>query len=391
MDGFQHKLLIFINKGGDFVTIAFIIPYVPIPRIKKRIDVAKTVEEVSLLYWDRGNENKKNLFNDPEIQSQRIFLPISNGKPFKRLNQTLKFSIKVIEYLREKKPETIHVTKTDMLLVVYIYCIFFKRNPKVIYEVSDIHKHALNSDNNLKSQILQKIIYIFEKIGFNIVNKLIVTSPYFWDNYYNKLISKDNVEYIPNAPEEIVFENYYPKKDGKFTISFIGKVRYVNQIKLLIDISDEANINVLIAGNGVGYDEVKSYAKNKENVYVYGSYNYTNEIAKLYSMSDAIYSVYDTTVENVKIALPNRLYEATYCGLPLIVSENTYLEEVVLDNKLGISVNPFDKNDILNKVLNLKETVKKKNEKILDNGKQYYQKYNSNINKRKLIELYTEV
>src|SRR5699024_4585846 len=112
------------------------VPYVPIPRIVKRINVAKSVDDVSLIYWDRGTESTANHFVDSEVKTNPIYLPANEGNPFKRIMQTFKFMVEVIKFLKNDNPEVIHVTKTDTLLGVYIYCLISRNNPKVIYEVS---------------------------------------------------------------------------------------------------------------------------------------------------------------------------------------------------------------------------------------------------------------
>lgn len=370
------------------MTISFVIPYVPIPRIIKRINTAKEIDDVNLIYWDRGTEDAKSTFEDPEVDVTNISLNANEGKPIKRIYQSLIFIIKVVRHLISVKPEIIHVTKTDMLLAVYLYSIITKKKTKIVYEVSDIHKFALNDSGTYFQNIIKKILFYVEKKTFVRVNKLIVTSPYFYDYYYKRLISRERVLYLPNTPERIVFEDYNKTVNSTFTVAYIGKVRYVEQIKNLIDVSTAANINVLIAGNGIGLDEIISYSKKMSNVYIHGAYNYEDEIAYLYSQADAIYSVYDIEITNVKIALPNRLYEAAYCGLPLIVSKSTYLEKIVNENNLGISVDPYSKEDLLKKIRSLKYADMNKYKM---SGKNFYEKFNSKNNYIKLSKMYNEL
>ena len=51
-----------------------------------------------------------------------------------------------------------------------------------------------------------------------------------------------------------------------------------------------------------------------------------------------MYAVYDADIKNVQVALPNKLYEAVVCEIPLIVAKNTYLEEIVEQWGVGIAV-----------------------------------------------------
>jgi glycosyltransferase involved in cell wall biosynthesis len=184
-----------------------------------------------------------------------------------------------------------------------------------------------------------------EKRCFAVVDSLIICSPKFYDVYFKKMISKDKVVFIPNAPERGMFDEYSAKNEGKFTIGFIGQIRYLDQMKMLVDVAGDINCNVFFAGTGgssAAFDEISSYCKNKDWVSFYGKYDYKKDIAKLYGMVDCVYAVYDADNANVRIAIPNKLYESVICGLPIIVSKNTYLSEIV--NKWGIGVSVEHKN-----------------------------------------------
>ena len=74
--------------------------------------------------------------------------------------------------------------------------------------------------------------------------------------------------------------------------------------------------------------------QNYSNIRIYGEYNYEKD-SKLYSMTDVVYSVYNTNNYNVRLALPNKLYESIVCGNPIIVTSDTYLENYVKNLELG--------------------------------------------------------
>ena len=153
---------------------------------------------------------------------------------------------------------------------------------------------------------------------------------------------------------------------------------------MLIDVSEELDINILLAGAGgtkEEYQEIQSYCQNKENVIITGKYDYQKEIKSLYEMVDCVYSVYDNTNLNVRIALPNKLYESIYCELPIIVAKNTYLEEIV--NALGVGKAIENRKELKILLENWKNKNKdyleiiencKKNKKIIN-----IEEYNNNL------------
>lgn len=372
------------------MSVVFIIPYVPIPRMIKRINTASSVDNTSVIFWDRGTDEVNNLNLPKGVRTHRINQNANEGKPLKRIGATFRFCKRAFSLLKKENPTCIHVTKTDMLLLAWAYCITKRKRPSIIYEVSDIHGMALNNSRSISKIIIKKILYFLERIGMSVVDRLIVTSESFWSVYYKNMIPKESVIFLPNTPRESVFKEFKFKQNERFRIGFIGKVRYKEQLKLLIDASEMADIDVLIAGNGIDLDEIIEYCKEKKNVYIHGSYNYEKEIAALYGEIDCVYSMYDTKVQNVQIALPNRLYEAALCGLPLIVSSGTDLARIVENEKLGIVVDDRDVNGLVEALLKLKDDVPYRGN-IGENCKRFYRKWRYDVVNQQLIDVYKEL
>ena len=120
-------------------------------------------------------------------------------------------------------------------------------------------------------------------------------------------------------------------------------------MKLLIEAAEKLKIKVFFAGDSQD-DEIQQLSANSEYVEYYGRYNYDTDIANLYSKCDCIYSVYDTAYNNVKYALPNKLYESIYCELPILVADGTYLGELVQKWGVGIKVDSNSLEDLIIKI-----------------------------------------
>ena len=71
-------------------------------------------------------------------------------------------------------------------------------------------------------------------------------------------------------------------------------------------------------------------------------------------MVDCVYAVYDADNPNVRIALPNKLYESILCELPIIVAKQTYLAELVKEWGVGISVNHKEVKELVEAIACLK-------------------------------------
>lgn len=339
----------------DKKKVLVVFPHTPNPRMIKRVKALLTNYDVHVIYWDRDLGTKK-INQLPDEAVVTVFKRKANeGSPLKRLGTTFSVMKKVISAAKELSPDILYLSKTDMLFAGVIYYKLFRRNSVLIYEVSDLHTLMIDVQRKFYKKLISKILKKVEELLCRTISLLVVTSENFYEKFYKDMIPKDKVLFIPNTPDSSVFNNFQRKAHEKFTVGFIGAIRYAEQIEMLIDASVEADVNVFIAGGGKDYLRIKEYAKNYENVEVYGEYKYEEEIKQLYERVDCIYSVYDVKLTNVQIALPNRLYEAAYTATPLIVSKNTYLGELVESYEIGKTISPDSKSELIETLLYFKQ------------------------------------
>src|SRR5699024_3439373 len=318
----------------------FLLSHTPIPRLLKRIQVASELDTTKLIYWDRDIKNDLKFTVPENADCESIKLKAPQGKPLKRSMLLIFFSFKSLKKMMKFKPKNLHVGNFDMLLIAYI-----NKNVNVIYEVGDLPEIIF------KKNIISKIYIKAEKRLLNKVNFLILTSPYFWDHYYSDITKEYKYQLIPNVPSVKItqgIESNNQNLNTNLTIGFIGSVRYEKQLKMLIDIVRyQKDIHLMIAGAGKSLEEIKRYASVSKNIIFTGAYDY-KDIGDLYNQVDIVYGVYDTTKNNVKIALPNRLYESILFEKPLIASKKTELAKFVLENNIGYAVSDSNSEELKN-------------------------------------------
>ena len=320
--------------------VCFLLTHVPDPRTNKRIACFKEQGFSTSVICTR---RKIQDIYEPEFQDvphyiYNINLP-SAKHLVKRAIMSQHFKSIAIKKLKEIKPDIIYTEGLDLLLIAREYK---KRNTvKIYFECADLRENFIKKSTSFVPKMVTSILLHEEKVAFKSVNYLVVTSPKFYDVHFKELIDKEHMLYIPNAPDLSAFNDYKRKKDGKFTVGFIGGVRYIRQMKMLVDAAEIAGCNVLFAGaggNSEDFIQIKNYCEKKEFVNFSGKYNYQQDISKLYGEVDCVYAVYDASNPNVCIALPNKLYESIVCELPIIVAKNTYLSEIVTELGVGVSI-----------------------------------------------------
>ncbi|MCQ2496146.1 MAG: glycosyltransferase [Lachnospiraceae bacterium] len=320
--------------------VCFLLTHIPNPRMNKRINVYKENYAVSVLCIRRKSQN----IWEPQIDDINYYIydmDLPSAKHLiKRAIMSGKYQKVALEKLKEIAPERLYCGGLDSLIIANKYK---KNNPqtKVIYEVADLREAYITTPKNILKRLANGLVKKKEKKALECIGLLVVTSPQFYNQYYCQFIPNNKMIFIPNAPNKMVFENYKKKSDGRFTIGFIGGIRYLKQMKMLVDAACEMNCDVFFAGAGgtlTEYEEITTYCKDKSNVSFSGRYDYEKDISRLYGQVDCVFAVYDASNPNVRIALPNKLYESIVCGLPIIVAKNTYLSELVNEWGVGVSV-----------------------------------------------------
>lgn len=348
--------------------ITFVLSHIPDPRTNKRIESLKKVGSVSVVCWNRMN-SKIWEAKDFSVKNIEIKIKTEYEQPLKRLFQTWKFILVAKKQLKSLNPKCLYVGNVDMLLLAYIHNFGRKNKAAIFYEVADLNSLIIDKQKGMK-RVIQGLIKYGEKKMCKKVDTLIITSERFYNVYYKDFFIGSKVVFIPNMPEPEPFTQYKRKEKGNFTVGYIGYIRYENQLKMLIDAAEKSNIKAFMAGTGID-SEIEEYCKGKTNVQYFGQYNYDAEIANLYGQVDCVYAVYDASLMNVRVALPNKLYEAIYCGLPIIVADGTYLAELVVDMGVGVTVSHTDQKDLINLL------------KKLSQDKEYYQSLVDNCKKAK--------
>lgn len=350
-------------------SIVLIVSHFPDPLINKRLEMLRKYYNITVLYNERGNSN----FNKIDgVEYINFSLKFENGKFIKRIFCLFKLKKEIKTIIKKLNPKYIYAFRLDMLLMVITNGF---KSKKIIYEVADLHNLIINNSKNIIKIFARKILYFIEKKSCKYIDILSITSEKYYDVYFSKFVEKSKVVFMPNIPNLNYFSNYKKYKHNNFTIGFIGVVRYKEQMKMLIEAAQETNVNVFFAGFSED-EEIMNLAKERKYVEYYGPYNYNTDISKLYSKCDCIYSVYDVKLNNVKYALPNKLYESIYCELPIIVSKDTYLSEIVCNLGVGVAVDSYSIDDLV-RIINKLKNNKAFYSQIVENCKN--EKENINI------------
>lgn len=369
--------------------VIFLLSHVPNPRLLKRVKTLEKKFEVQIIYWNRNLAYAESFSAETMHSVHEIKVTAPQGNAIARVRPLAKFAFESVQILKREKPNIIHAANLDMLLIAVFYKHAYRNNVRIVNEIGDLPKYTFVKRVRTPVDLVAKMLQRVESNLTKSVSKIILTSPYFWESYYSSFMDESKYLFIPNAPAKQLFSAYTKRSNKDFIVGFIGSVRYVNQLKMLIDVAGLLNdtVRVFIAGVGPGYEEIKNYVSNKPWVEMYGPYNYQKEIVCLYEKVDCVYSVYDTNLHNVRIALPNRLYEAIVCELPIIAAKDTALGDFIEQNEVGTTVGAED-SESLKSVLSKWASDPRLMKRYADNCRVIKDDYYYERNSDKLLEMY---
>ena len=112
---------------------------------------------------------------------------------------------------------------------------------------------------------------------------------------------------------------------------------------MILAVQEIENVKLNFYGDGPDLNILKEYCNvNKfKNVIFYGRYD-ISEIGTIYAEADLIWAAYPNKNLNVKYAISNKFFECIAFKKIGIFSEKTKIGEFVSQNKIGLTVDPYD-------------------------------------------------
>ncbi|SHG75049.1 Glycosyltransferase involved in cell wall bisynthesis [Marinomonas polaris DSM 16579] len=266
-----------------------------------------------------------------------VYVDKTRGEHFKN-DGMMEKDINEIKIKHILKSDLIYISGVRVLISHFTYFLIARLlNKNMVYEIPDL---PLRSKSKVKNYIIS---FIFKFLVFLLFKRVVITSSAF----VHKLPKKIDFYECENLPSEVDSYNKVKSKKLK-TIAFVGVLRYLKQMEFLIKYASMRQVCVdFYGGPDDAIEELKKY-NDGLNIHApirfFGKFK-SSDIKFIYDDIAFVYSVYDVEQENVRLALPNKLYESILFKTPIIVSKKTHLSNMVEKEKCGFSVDSQNFND----------------------------------------------
>lgn len=306
----------------------------PDPRVYKEAkSLVNMGHNVEIICWDReGRYLDKELESIDGIIIRRFFSNATYGSGYKQIFKFKVFIKEVIKYLEKNSFDALHCHDFDGLYIGYQ--VKKRKNIPLTYDEHDLFYMYFKNRKGLLNKFISIIIQKLERRLLKKVDNHILVTDEMGKLYKN--ISK-NVYIINNAPSMDTFKDIEKTKSHKLRIGYIGSIRYLNELKVLMDVckSYEQKVDVIISGRGIELEELTKYSKNFNNVKITGGYT-MSELEGLYKNIDITYAFYPSMISS--ISMPNKFYESIITETPIIANGFMEFGKVVKKHNLGFCI-----------------------------------------------------
>ena len=322
---------------------------------------------VMVIGWDRENRYKRTEVVD-NIRVERINVKSKYGNIFSLLLKLPIFYLKVVKKIFKMNFKAIHTHDFDTAIIG----LFFKfiLGKRWVYDAHDLYFTFFSMNRSGKNKILAHIIKKTDILFAKLCDTLIVATQRIdgrnkglKEYYINAGIDERKISTIWNVPDVNDFLNYQKinlQKSKKYTIGFIGPQRTVENFEQLFRALDDnpQEYKVILVGKGTATEELKQIVKHKYRALEVEFIDFVDYqlIPNYYEVCDVIFAYYPMR-ENIKRAIPIKVFESSILGIPLIVNANTLAEDFIRRYNCGIAIDALKKpklKDALEKVKKIK-------------------------------------
>jgi glycosyltransferase involved in cell wall biosynthesis len=348
----------------------------PDPRVYKEAkSLVRRGYDVEVLAWDR-----ENTYRDAEtavedrIKVKRFYPYAKYGSGVKQILPYINFIRQIKQYLKSQHVDIIHAHDIDGMFAAT----FIKGNYKLIWDMHEFYDGSHGMMSGIFTRLAPRC--------FKRADGIIIVSGRQRERYDTMIRSETKVTPVMNAAEDEIFGGINHTDSQNLRISFIGGVRDLESLRMMMDIVyKSAGLRFYIHGGGHMLDEVRQYAEGRKNVIITGSYKY-EDAAKLYANTDLVYSIYTERV-NVLDGMPNKFFESIAAGVPIIINAGSLSGDMVKKLGVGYVVKSGDEASMID----LLEHVKKSPEELAEKRKNISlirDEYTWQTQEKNLLDLY---
>ena len=275
---------------------------------------------LSVITWDRNDDYKE------DLAGYHVYKKASEyGNKTRKLLNLWGYRQFCHAAIKALQPDVVIASHWNNLMMVPR---LDRRRQMLIYENLDVPTEAY---------ILRKATTALEHWYMRRVDLTIHASRFFTKLYSPKIkqLILENKPVLQSPPPQ-EYAVHQPLR-----VAFIGLLRYRDISKVLIDaVREDSRFLLYFHGDGHARQYLEECAKGASNIFFTGRYAY-EDVARLYEQTDVVWAAYPNKDFNVVYAISNKFHESLSFGIPTIYADKTCLGDFVVENHIGMAVDPY--------------------------------------------------
>lgn len=275
--------------------------------------------EFDLIYWNRTNT--KELTHAKNTFEYKAKDHLNSKSPIKILYYVL-FSLFTKNMIRKNKYDKIIFLGSYGMIIALLSMYLKKKFPERYW--LDIRDYTFE---------MNKIYYNLMKKAIKSAAVTAISSP-----AYKEFLPSSEYLYVHNFSDDVILHNYKKRDKDIIRISFIGLVRYYKQNeKLLLALKNDERFVIQYFGKNSEYLRKFCSENGINNVEFNGEFD-PKQTNRFYLKTDIINNIYGNESIGERTAISNKFYYSLFNDIPILVSNNTYMEQLVEDINIGMGI-----------------------------------------------------
>ena len=274
------------------------------------------------------------------LYSRKLRYPRLLRHFFACVEMTLKFYF--IGRKKVKKDDLIHCS--DVVSLPASLLIKLATGAKLVYDA-----HELESERNGSRKLDSYFTYIFEKLSWRFIDSFITVSPSIQKWYLDHFTAKKS-EVVLNTPfiknENVSHEpsDYLARKYStgqELIFIYVGIICQGRGIESMLDVfsKEHRKSHLVFLGYGPLENLVREKMKTRNNIHLHYGVAH-EEMLKIVSSADFGLCMIEPCSLSDIYALPNKLFEYCFSGLPVVASNLPDISSIIEKYQLGITTDP---------------------------------------------------
>ena len=376
------------QKDGKKVLMILSNPFLVDPRVHKEAKaLVDAGNEVSIIVWDRHRDYEPESIIDGirviRIHNEGLMKSLPNDLFRNPIWWRMAYKKGLELYRNGFDFEVVHCHDLDTLLAG----VWLKKKVgcKLVYDAHEIFGFMIK---DTAPKWLSKASLKMERLLLKRIDHLITIDEPFKD-YFASIADKP-ITIVMNC-KDLEYEEYEPPTSEVFTLVYIGLMVRDRFFPDIIDlVGSMEGVKLIIAGKKEGiFEEVKNHSEKYDNVEFLGTIP-SKDILPLTRMANANFILIDPNTGQHKMNIYNKQFEAMVCGRPIIVTKGTYAAKMTEELKCGLTVD-YNKESVRDAIIKLRDDPKLCEELGRNAFRAAKEKYNWEMEKKKLLKVYEEI